>query len=271
MSTNIIQRVREWLTPGRRAWIAFALLGAAVLCIAALGYRAVRRLQLVDPSRDQAFITWGTGDEEDRLALMTIRNAEPCPGAPFILPADGFIGLMYAAPRSPYSPSRPHQGIDIFSLGGPGLTPVYAAYDGYVTREPHWTSSLIIRVPQDPLDPTRQIWLYYTHMADRTGEQVYISDEFPPGTVDKFVERGTLLGYTGNYNGNSARGVWVHLHFSIIRDDGNGNYSNELDFNNSIDPSRYLGIPVNIACAPVVPTCSAEPLCEEAVLSASGG
>lgn len=268
---RVLERIRAWLAVGRRRAVVVGLLALAVLAVGIVAVRTARRVQVVGLPRDAAFVQWGSGDEEARRELITTGAGQACEGAPFVLPAEGFIGLMYADPRGPYTLERPHQGIDIFSIGEPGLTPVYAAYDGYVTREPTWTSSLIIRVPQDPLQPDRQIWLYYTHMADRSGNPDFISDEFPPGTYDKFVTRGTLLGYTGNYNGGSARGVWVHLHFSIIRDDGSGGYTNELDFDNSIDPSRYLGIPVNIGCAPIVPTCSDAPLCEEAVLSASGG
>ena len=82
---------------------------------------------------------------------------EACPGAPFILPSDGYIGLLYNDPRGPYSTSNPHQGIDIFSDSEPGLTPVYAAYDGYETLEPEWVSTIIMRVPEDPLNPGEQI------------------------------------------------------------------------------------------------------------------
>jgi peptidoglycan LD-endopeptidase LytH len=48
-------------------------------------------------------------------------------------------------------------------------SPVVAAYDGYLTRSPDWKSSLIIRIPNDPLQPNRQIWIYYTHLADANG------------------------------------------------------------------------------------------------------
>jgi murein DD-endopeptidase MepM/ murein hydrolase activator NlpD len=187
---------------------------------------------------------------------------EACPGAPFILPSDGYIGLLYADPRGPYSVVNPHQGIDIFSNSEPGVTPVYAAYDGYVTREETWRSTLIMRIPEDPLEPNRQVWLYYTHMADREGND-FIEPAFPPGTKDRFVEQGTLLGYTGNYNGNSIRDVWVHLHFSIVKDDGKGNYTNELDFSNSIDPSPYLGISTNYNCAQVADGCTSISECFE--------
>lgn len=201
---------------------------------------------LNDP-RAQGFIQWATGSTTDRESLMTVRR-EACPGALFILPADGFIGLLYEDPRGPYSSRRPHQGIDIFSNTNPGITPVYAAYDGYVTRESDWRSSLIMRVPDDPLRPGNQIWLYYTHMADRDGND-FIEAAFSPGTQELFVKQGTLLGYTGDYNGNSARGVWVHLHFSIVKDDGNGRYTNELQFKNTLDPSPYLDMALNYQTA----------------------
>ena len=109
-------------------------------------------------------------------------------------------------------------------------------------------------------DCVHQIWLYYTHMADTNGND-FIKDAFEPGTHELFVKQGTLLGYTGNYNGNSIRGVWVHLHFSIVKDNGSGAYTNELEFKNTIDPSRYLGMPVNYACTTTVPACTADPTC----------
>lgn len=216
---------------------------------------------LLDP-RSQTFIFWDQGNPATRESLVTIQR-ESCPDSPFILPADGFIGLLYADPRGPYSRSSPHQGIDIFSNTDPGLTPVYAAYDGYITRESDWRSTLIQRVPEDPLNPGTQVWLYYTHMADTEGND-FIEEAFAPGTREFFVEQGTLLGYTGNYNGDSFRGVWVHLHFSIVKDDGSGNYTNELVFSNTLDPSPYLGLPVNYHCEPadtVSITCSSDPVC----------
>ncbi len=220
--------------------LIIGLLGVAGCYLAYQVYSYVRSLN--DP-RSQAFVQWATGSSADRSSLITVQR-EACPGAPFILPADGFIGLLYEDPRSPYSKRHPHQGIDIFSDADPGISPVYAAYEGYVTRQEDWRSSLIIRVPDDPLNPGEQIWLYHTHMADREGND-FIEAAFPPGTHEFFVEQGTLLGYTGDYNGNSARNVWVHLHFSIVKDDGNGRYLNELEFNNTLDPTPYLGLPLN--------------------------
>ena len=101
-----------------------------------------------------------------------------------------------------------------------------------------------MRIPSDPLKPGRQIWTYYTHMATKEGLS-YISDEFPPGTYEKLIEAGTLLGYQGNYSGDPNNPTGVHLHFSIVKDDGQGGFRNELEIDNTYDPSQYLGLRVN--------------------------
>jgi hypothetical protein len=78
-------------------------------------------------------------------------------------------------------------------------------------------------------------------MADPNG-QSFISDQFPPGTTDVFVKVGTLLGYQGDYSGDPNNPVGVHLHFSVVKDDGKGGFKNELDIQNTYDPSPYLGL-----------------------------
>ena len=126
----------------------------------------------------------------------------------------------------------------------------------YLTRQTDWKSTVIIRVPDDPLQPGRQIWVYYTHMADPDGES-YIAPDFPPGTREGYVQAGTLLGYQGNYSGTPNNPVGVHLHFSIVKDDGNGSYLNELEIGNTLDPSPYLGLPLNASKNPdQVPVCT---------------
>ncbi len=90
-----------------------------------------------DQSRARQFLQWSRGDEAERAELITVRR-EACPGAPFILPSDGFIGLLYNDPNGPYSSASPHQGIDIFSDALPCESPVYAAYDFFITRDPEW-------------------------------------------------------------------------------------------------------------------------------------
>ena len=163
------------------------------------------------------------------------------PGAPFRMPTDGMIGYLW---DDSFKAGKRHQGIDIFGGKGVGKTPVVAAYPGGLTRLPAWKSAVIVRVPSDPLQPGRQIWLYYTHMADPNGNS-FISSEFPPGTAEKNIEAGTLLGFQGNYTGDASNPSGVHLHFSIVLDDGQGGFLNELDINNTLDPSPYLGLPLN--------------------------
>ncbi len=238
--------------PARTSRARLILFVAVAMVAGLLALVLIARSMWRDP-QNRAFFAWAQGDAATREALVTVRR-EPCPGAPFILPADGFVGLLYGDPRGPYSRSRPHQGIDIFSATDPGITPVYAAYDGYITREPDWVSTLIQRVPADPFRPDEQIWLYYTHMAGTDGND-FIEAAFPRGTREVFVQQGTLLGYTGNYNGDSPRSVWTHLHFSIVRDDGAGNYLNELEFANTQDPSPYLGMAVDFDGAGVASGC----------------
>jgi hypothetical protein len=170
-----------------------------------------------------------------------IAAGSQCGSAPFRFPTDGFIGFLWG---DSMGWRHIHQGIDIFAGTDVGITRVISAYPGYLTRLPEWKSAVIVRVPHDPLQPDRQIWLYYTHMADQVGNS-FISSEFPPGTYEAPVDAGIFLGYQGDYSGDPNNPVGVHLHFSIVQDDGNGGFKNELDINNTLDPSPYLGLPVN--------------------------
>jgi len=170
-----------------------------------------------------------------------LKAGSRCGGAPFLFPTDGMVGFLW---DDSFRPGHRHQGIDIFGGNEIGETPVIAAYPGYLTRLPEWKSSVIVRIPSDPLEPGRQLWTYYTHMATPDGTS-FISDEFPPGTFEKLVEAGTLLGYQGNYSGDPNNPTGVHLHFSIVKDDGQGSFRNELEIRNTYDPSPYLGLRVN--------------------------
>ncbi|MBE3039335.1 MAG: hypothetical protein IMZ62_11055 [Chloroflexi bacterium] len=172
----------------------------------------------------------------------TVQAGTRCaPNAPFLMPTDGLIGYLW---DDSFQAGKRHQGIDIFGGTEVGQTPVVAAYPSTLTRLPTWKSAVIVRVPSDPLQAGRQIWLYYTHMADPNGNS-FISSDFPPGTTEKYIEAGTLLGYQGNYTGDAANPSGVHLHFSIVLDDGKGGFRNELDINNTLDPSPYLGLSLN--------------------------
>ena len=227
----------------------------SILLVAALvvGYLLYRG-RVDDAARSARVLTW-LRDPGAHTEWM-VKAGERCGEAPFLMPTDGFIGYLWG---DSFRPGHRHQGIDIFSGATVGVTPVFAAYDGYLTRLPDWKSSLIIRIPQDPLFSSRQIWTYYTHMASPQGDS-YISTEFPPGSYEIFVQAGTLLGYQGNYSGTPGNPVGVHLHFSIVKDDGRGNFLNELEIGNTLDPSPYLGLPLNAATnLDQIPVCGGLP------------
>ena len=205
-----------------------------ILAIAAAGgYIVIRKLY--QSPRSQAVIEFinHPAQHSDWVTPALDR----CESAPFQLPSAGFIGYFW---HDSFYAGHTHQGVDIFGGTEPGVTPVYAAVDGYLTRLSDWKSSVIIRIPSDPLQPDRQIWLYYTHMADESGKS-FIDDHFPAGTDDVFVKAGTLLGYQGNYSGDPGNPTGIHLHISIVQDDGNGKWKDERDANNTYDPSPYFG------------------------------
>jgi hypothetical protein len=132
-----------------------------------------------------------------------------------------------------------------------GETPVAAAYPGYLTRLPDWRSSVIIRVPQDPLMPSREIWVYYTHMADRDGSS-FISANFPPGTSEQYVEASS--GYQETIRA-TANPVGVHLRLHR-KERWFRELQNELDIDNTYDPSPWFGLELNARANPgQIPLC----------------
>jgi len=214
----------------------FLLLLAAGLVILA-GYYVVR--VAFRPARYLHFREYMRDPSAHKGWAITAKQR--CTNAPFQNPTDGYIGFLWG---DSFRPGHSHQGLDIFGGSEPGITPVYAAFDGYLSRQPDWKSSLIIRIPSDPLHPGEQIWTYYTHLADESGKS-YISADFPPETSEVFVKAGTLLGLQGNYSGTPNNPVGVHLHFSIVKDNGSGRFLNELEIKNTLDPSPYFNLPVN--------------------------
>ncbi len=222
----------------RRSFLRVALAVLAVISMVA-GYfiyrdRSVGRL--ANPSRLALWLR-----DPAAHSAWNVPAGQRCGDAPFIFPTQGFVGFVW---DDSFRIGHRHQGIDVFGGKPVGEEPVIAAYPGYLTRLPDWKSTVIIRIPDDPLNPQRQIWTYYTHMADPNGES-YISLEFPPGTYDRYVEAGTVLGYQGSYSGDPNNPTGVHLHFSVVKDDGNGGFLNELEIENTLDPSPYLGMQLN--------------------------
>ena len=214
------------------------------------GYLIYRDMR-TSGARSVKIVQWFRDPESH--AELTILQGERCGDAPFILPTNGIIGYLW---DDSFRPGHRHQGIDIFGGEEVGETPVISAYEGYLSRMPNWTSTVIMRVPRDPLNPEQQIWLYYTHMADAEGNS-FIVDAFPRGTSEVFIPAGTLLGYQGNYSGDPFNPTGIHLHFSIVKDDGFGTYMNELKIENTLDPSSYLGMSLNAKTnQDGIPTCN---------------
>jgi murein DD-endopeptidase MepM/ murein hydrolase activator NlpD len=225
-------RKRTGLWLGISALVVFMIVGGYLL-LREFGRTAIHFQRLRD--------YW---NDPDKYSHWSLHAGTRCGEAPFLIPTDGFVAFFWG---DRYSSGKKHQGVDIFSPSGRdeiGVTPVVAAYDGYLTRLSDWRSAVIIRIPEDPLQPGRQIWIYYAHMADPEGNSFIVSD-YPPGTHEKYVAAGTLLGYQGNYSADPDNPTGVHLHFSIVLDDGKGHYLNELEFHNTLDPSAYLGVELN--------------------------
>jgi peptidoglycan LD-endopeptidase LytH len=220
----------------KKNYLFIILLGILTLIVA--GYFIFRRFYIPD-IRSGRVTEWLY--HPDQHPDWAVKAGERCADAPFILPTSGFIGYLWG---DSWQIGQRHQGIDIFGGTQPGQTPVVAAIEGYLSRQQDWKSTLAIRLPADPLNPAQQVWTYYTHMADPQGNP-FISDQFPPGTSEVFVEAGTLLGYQGNFSGDPTRPTGVHLHFSIVLDNGKGGLRNELDITNTQDPSPYFGLSLN--------------------------
>jgi hypothetical protein len=227
-----------------RRWASPLILAAAVLLVLLIAgaYFTVPWLR-TRFSRTTRLLQYLQNPQEH--PEWTLQAGDVCGQAPFQMPTTGFIGFQWG---DAFRPGHRHQGVDIFSGRSSGETPVVAAYAGYLTRLPDWRSSVIIRIPADPLHPGRQIWTYYTHMASDRGSS-YLSPDFPPGTTEKYIAAGTLLGYQGDYSGDPFNPVGVHLHFSIVLDQ-DGTFRNELEFRNTVDPSPYLGLPLNASQNP---------------------
>lgn len=179
-------------------------------------------------------------------AHWAVNAGERCGNALMLIPTNGYVGFGW---DDSFRPGHRHSGLDIFSPDGAvNVTPVLAAYDGYLTREAEWKSTIILRHPAFPAVPAaglpagEQIWTYYTHMASRDGSQSFVASTFPPGSHDVFVKAGTLLGYQGNWAGSQWQFTGLHLHFSVVKSNADGSYADEREIANTYDPIPFLGL-----------------------------
>lgn len=221
-------------------WLVIVFIGAVlVLIILLLRYwRPAATPQLL---RLRAWIA-----DPAAHAQWTVRGGTRCGDALMLIPTDGYIGFGW---DDSFRLGHRHSGLDIFSPdGATNITPVVAAYDGYLTREADWKSTVILRHPDFPavealgIAESEQIWTYYTHMAARDGRESFVAPAFPPGTKEHFVEAGALLGYQGNWGGSPLQLTGLHLHFSVVKSDGVGDYRDERDIGNTYDPILLLGL-----------------------------
>jgi murein DD-endopeptidase MepM/ murein hydrolase activator NlpD len=224
----------------------FVLLALLLLSFV-IGFVALYFISSRVASQSLSYIQQWFGDSRNRPALINERVA--CPNAPFLLPSTGLIGLLWDDPTIPYNILNPHTGLDIFGDGAPGSIPIYAAYDGFLSRQADWVSTVIIR-HADPLVAGRTIWTYYTHMASEGGES-YVVSAFPAGSSEIPVAKGQLLGYQGLYS--PGRPIGLHLHFSIVLSAPEGGFLNEARIANTIDPSPYFGMDLDNSLQPVRP------------------
>ncbi len=226
-------RIWSWLV---RFFLAAVLLAAAFAATLAAN-RRMDRIQLIR--------VW-IGDPAGHPDWL-LEAGRRCPGAVMIWPTAGFVGVGWGDGAPPL---YRHTGYDIFSPDGQeNTTPVFAAHDGYLTREAGWLSTVIIRHPTIdilPADANGEIWTYYTHMASADGKMDFISPDFPPGTFEQYVQEGTLLGYQGTWSGDPGRPVGLHLHFSVVKSLPGGGYRNETRIDNTLDPGLFLGTAVDV-------------------------
>jgi len=113
------------------------LIITAVGIISLAGYFLLR--MIFHPVRYIRVVEWirNAGDHPD----WAVSALTSCDNAHFTFPTHGYIGFLWG---DSFRPGHSHQGLDIFSGDEPGLTPVYAAYSGYLTRLPDWKASVII-------------------------------------------------------------------------------------------------------------------------------
>jgi hypothetical protein len=174
-------------------------------------------------------------------AAWEVRAGQRCANAALLMPTSGLIGFGW---NDSFRSGHRHTGYDIYSpLGVENMEPVVAASAGYLTREPDWLSTVIIRhLNFGGVHPPAQVWTYYTHMAAADGKQSFVDAEFPPGTREVFVEAGTVLGKQGTWSGTQHMPTGLHLHFSVVRSEGDGGYANETRIDNTYDPGPLLGV-----------------------------
>ena len=230
-------------------WLV-ALLGIVLL----VGSYFIYRGRAAGTTRTARLLAWI--NDPAAHPEWAIQRGARCGQAPFIFPTDGFVGYLWG---DSFRPGHRHQGIDIFGGGDVDQTPVVAAYPGYLTRLPDWKSTVIIRIPHDPLDPGRQIWTYYTHMADEQRRTRSSPRSSRPARARSTLKPGRCSATRAITPATPATRWACTCTSRSCCDDGQGSFRNELEIRNTLDPSPYLGLPFNAATdTGEVPVCPEE-------------
>ena len=125
-------------TPRKRGFSSPLLWIVGVFIVVALvgGYYAYR--YFFSPSSGRWMRYWAWRQDPASLSEYMLQPGERCGEAPFAFPTTGVIFGLW---DQSYRPGHTHQGLDIFAGTEPGVTPVYAAYPGYLSRLPDWIST----------------------------------------------------------------------------------------------------------------------------------
>ncbi len=243
MNLVFLQKLRRAL---RNYWIFALGLVLLMVALATLGINLWRPAATPQLLRLRAWFADPTAHAD-----WAVTAGERCTDALMLIPTSGYIGFGW---DDSFRPGHRHSGLDIFSPdGATNVTPIVAAYDGYLTREEGWKSTVILRHPDFPaverlgITQGQQIWTYYTHMAARDGRTSFVAAAFPPGTHERFVKAGTLLGYQGNWGGSQVQFTGLHLHFSVVKSNTDGSYTDERAIENTYAPNLLLGLTQNDA------------------------
>lgn len=162
-------------------------------------------------------ILFGVIDNRNVSAQVNFVPGIRCEGAPFVWPTWGnqnWLWHLYTGRIEYAGDDGYHDGIDIGQVSNtPNVEGVYAVCAGTLTPAKNWS----FYIQCDPIDTSfnvlhHQVWVYYTHMANRDGSISYILSDFRPGKPASRVSPGQLLGYQGN---KGPEGMSTHLHVSV--------------------------------------------------------
>jgi len=134
-----------------------------------------------------------------------------CPGAQWKLPTQADMGLMWY-----------NRQLLMLGDGREGEVPVFAIADGRLYQFSEWHNSVAIQ-HQDPRDPAKKIWSFYSSLAPAQGNHQPFIEEAFINANGVAVKAGDLIGYQGRWLGPNQT-TWVHLRFALIPSESDGTF-----------------------------------------------